>query len=91
VSVTDEDLSGHPATANTFVSDIDKRVRAHSRVLPKQLKLACIASHGIVWAIRELLYQGSANVTRGPHLRRGFIFSGAPTMYQPFEPIVLIL
>jgi len=48
VSVTDEDLSGHPATANTFVSDINERVRAHSRVSPKQLELACIVSHGIV-------------------------------------------
>jgi hypothetical protein len=82
VSVTDEDLSGHPATANTFVSDIDERVRTHSRVSPKQLELACIVSHGIVWALcMNLWARGRQTVTRGPHLHRGLIFSGAPTIY----------
>jgi hypothetical protein len=88
----DEDLSGHPASTNAFVSNIDERVRAHSRVSLKQLKMACIISQGIVLALSVNVWaRGRQTVTRGPHLHRGFIFSGAPTMYKTFEPIVLIL
>ena len=48
VSITDEDLSGHLAMTNTFVSDIDEMLRTHGHVSPKQLELACVVWHGIL-------------------------------------------
>lgn len=62
VNVTDEALSGRPATAKTFVSDIDEMLLVHSRVSPKQLLLTCVAPHGIFLdTVRGPLGQGSAN------------------------------
>ena len=92
VSVTDKDRSGHPATADAFVSDIGGMVRARSRVSSKQFELACSVSHDIGWTSSvNFLARSRQTVARGPHLHRHLIFSCAPTMYQHFEPIVHIL